>query len=74
MNSNVKYFLTHMEFRREMRRSFSGQGLIYSDVDGGDAWRRRKQVGMVLSERDETLASVGETIGALESLLSKAGS
>jgi hypothetical protein len=30
-----------------------------------------KQVGMVLPERDETLSSVGETVGALESLLSR---
>lgn len=70
----VKYFLTKMNFRKEIRRSFSGQELTYADIDGGDAWGRRKQVAMTIPQREENSTSVGASIGALEQLLSKASS
>jgi hypothetical protein len=70
--NSVKYFLTKMDFGREISRSFSGQDLLYADTDGGDAWGRRKQIGMVIAEREDPLGSMGGSIGALELLLSKA--
>src|SRR5579859_6377966 len=69
--SSVNYFLTKMDFRRELNRRFSGHELRYSDIDGGDAWGRQKHVIMVIAE-NEQLLSTGPAIGAMEALIGKA--
>jgi hypothetical protein len=71
-STSVRYFLMQMDFRKEVRRRFSGQELIYADIDGGDAWGRRREVSMVVTEGEDNASSLGATIGALELLLSKA--
>jgi hypothetical protein len=39
-----------MDLRKELTRDFSGQELVYSDIDGGEAWGRRKQVKLLIME------------------------
>ena len=70
---SVKYFLTEMNFRRELVRSFAGHEVVYADIDGGDAWGRRKQVSMVIADHDKPI-SFGASINAIEALLSKTSS
>jgi hypothetical protein len=71
-SSSVKYFLTSMNFRKELNRMFSDHELVYADIDGGDAWGRQKQVSMVIAEEGND-NSIEATIGAIEDMISKAG-
>jgi hypothetical protein len=71
-SSSVKYFLTRMDFRKELNRMFSDHELMYADVDGGDAWGRQKQVSMVISGNGQD-NPIEATIGAIEDMISKAG-
>ena len=70
-NSSVKYFLTEMNFRRELNRTFWGQDLIYADVDGGEAWGRRKQMKLVITDYEKPL-SIVPSIDAIEAMISRA--
>jgi hypothetical protein len=70
-NNSVKYFLTKMNFRRELNRTFWGQDLLYSDIDGGEAWGRRKQIQMVIVNPEKALP-VAASVDAIEAMISKA--
>ena len=62
-----------MNFRRELNRTFRGQDLVYADVDGGEAWGRRKQMKLVIADYDKPL-SVGQSIDAIAVMMSRASS
>jgi hypothetical protein len=70
-NNSVRYFLTKMNFRRELNRTFWGQDLIYAEIDGGEAWGRRKQVKMVIADYEKPL-SVISAVDAIEAIILKA--
>jgi hypothetical protein len=60
-----------MDFRKEFRRTFWGQGLMYADIDRGEAWGRGKKVEMLLSDYEKPLNG-GVVIDAIEAMISKA--
>ena len=71
-DGSVKYFLTKMDFRKELIREFSGHEIVYTATDGGEAWGRRKQITMTIAENEHP-TSLGTTIGAIEEMISEAG-
>jgi len=71
-SGSVKYFLTKMDFRREINRRFSGHEMMYTTIDGGEAWGRRKQITMTLAE-NELPSSMETTIDAIGQMIAEAG-
>lgn len=67
----VTYFLKTADFRKEWCFKFMDQTLLYADIDGGEAWGRRKHMSMILT--DEGLGCANKAVfSAIEGLLSKA--
>ena len=67
----MSYFLKTADFRKEWCFKFMDQNLLYEDIDGGEAWGRRKQMSMILA--DEGLGCTNKAVfSAIEGLLSKA--
>jgi len=60
-----------MDFRRELRRNFWGQELLYADVDSGEAWGRGKQVELLISDFEKPLSAVA-AVDAIGAMISKA--
>lgn len=71
-DGSIKYFLTKMDFRKELIRDFSGHEMVYTSVDGGEAWGRRKQITMTIAENEHP-TSLDTSIGAIEEMISEAG-
>ena len=70
-SNSVRYFLTKMDFRKELRRNFWGQELMYADVDSGEAWGRGKELELSISDYEKPLSGVG-VVDAIEAMLVKA--
>ena len=68
--NSIRYFLTKMNFRRELSRTFAGHDVVYADIDGGDAWGRRRQIHMVIADHKKPV-SVESSISAIEAMLSR---
>jgi hypothetical protein len=62
-----------MDFRKELNCTLLGQDMVYTDIDGGEAWGHQKQVSMILADHEKPL-SVETSIGAVEALIAKASS
>ena len=60
-----------MDFRRELRRTFWGQELLYSDVDSGEAWGRGRQLEMLISDFEKPLSGV-VVVDAIDAMILKA--
>lgn len=69
--NSVRYFLTRMDFRRELSRSFRGLPIVFGDVDGGEAWGRRMQVQMKLQDQG-TSVNISKSIEAVEAMIARA--
>jgi hypothetical protein len=59
-----------MNFRRELNRTFWGYHLVYADIDGGEAWGRRKQMKLVITDPEKPLYVV-PSIDAIEAMISR---
>ena len=59
-----------MNFRRELNRTFWGHHLVYADIDGGEAWGRRKQMKLVITDHEKPLYVV-PSIDAIEAMISR---
>ena len=62
--SSVKYFLTKMDFRRELNRTFWGRDVIYADIDGGEAWSRKKRIELVIADHEKPMSISVDAIEA----------
>jgi hypothetical protein len=71
-SGSVKYFLTRMDYRKELSRMFLGREIVYADIDGGDAWGRQRQMSMVITGNGDG-NTVEATTTAIEEMISKAG-
>jgi hypothetical protein len=68
-NEPVRFFLVKADVRKEFKFKFLDQEILYAEIDGGEAWGRRKQVTMQLNE--STLGNDSEKITvAIEKILS----
>jgi hypothetical protein len=45
---------------------------VYSDIDGGDAWGRRKQVEMVVADYEKEKVDFSSLVDALDGLMGRA--
>jgi hypothetical protein len=69
---SVKFFLTKMDFRKVLHPIFESQELRYSDIDGGDAWGRSKQIEMLIGDHTKEQDGVQTLLNDLETLMVKA--
>jgi hypothetical protein len=68
---SVRYFLRETDFRKEATCSFMGQKLVYADIDGGDAWGKRKEIRMHVAA-NELQSSSEAVINAVDRLIREA--
>jgi hypothetical protein len=68
---SVRYFLTRMDSRRELSRSFRGLPILFEDIDGGEAWGQRMQVQLKLQDQGLSL-NISQSIQAIDAMITKA--
>jgi hypothetical protein len=69
-NKTVTYFLKEADFRKELNCTFMDQHVSYAEIEGGEAWGRRKQLSMMIAEEPLGHSNKGVS-SAIEGLLSK---
>jgi len=67
---SVRYFLTRMDSRRELNRSFRGLPIVFGDIDGGDAWGRRMEVQMKLLDQGTSI-NISKSVEAVEAMIER---
>jgi hypothetical protein len=69
-SGSVKYFLTRVDYRKWFNFTFEEHQLQYTDVDGGDAWGRRKQVELLIADEKGMISE--DSVDAIGQLLVRA--
>jgi hypothetical protein len=70
---SVQYFLTKMDSRRRLSRSFRGLPIVFEDIDGGEAWGRRMQIYMKLFDQDIPM-NTSKSVEAINAMIARATS
>lgn len=69
-NSKVTYFFMEADVRKELLCTFMDQPMVYTEIDGGEAWGRRRQLSMIITEKFRDTNK--HVTAAIEGMLQKA--